>query len=284
MSATVKSSNPKALSEAENDTIRLQGLALGYPGRTLFENVDLSFGRGELTALIGRNGTGKSTLLRTIMGLLRPLRGSILIGQKSVHELPQRMIAAQISFVSTDDVRMGHLKVYDVVGLGRAPYTNWIGRLTDADRAAVEESLRLVGMETFGDKGIDTLSDGERQRVMIARSLAQDTPMILLDEPTAFLDLPNKYEIGLLLRSLAHNHGKTILFSTHDLNITLDLCDRIVMIDRGKFLHGTPDEMIANGSIGHLFDGTSIRFDREKGAVSLTPEKKPAFGQHTVKY
>lgn len=139
-------------------------------------------------------------------------------------------------------------------------------------------------METFGDKGIDTLSDGERQRVMIARSLAQDTPMILLDEPTAFLDLPNKYEIGLLLRSLAHNHGKTILFSTHDLNITLDLCDRIVMIDRGKFLHGTPDEMIANGSIGHLFDGTSIRFDREKGAVSLTPEKKPAFGQHTVKY
>ncbi len=241
------------MSEAENDTIRLQGLALGYPGRTLFENVDLSFGRGELTALIGRNGTGKSTLLRTIMGLLRPLRGSILIGQKSVHELPQRMIAAQISFVSTDDVRMGHLKVYDVVGLGRAPYTNWIGRLTDADRAAVEESLRLVGMETFGDKGIDTLSDGERQRVMIARSLAQDTPMILLDEPTAFLDLPNKYEIGLLLRSLAHNHGKTILFSTHDLNITLDLCDRIVMIDRGKFLHGTPDEMIANGSIGHLF-------------------------------
>ncbi|MFQ9503489.1 ABC transporter ATP-binding protein [Alistipes indistinctus] len=272
------------MSEAENDTIRLQGLALGYPGRTLFENVDLSFGRGELTALIGRNGTGKSTLLRTIMGLLRPLRGSILIGQKSVHELPQRMIAAQISFVSTDDVRMGHLKVYDVVGLGRAPYTNWIGRLTDADRAAVEESLRLVGMEAFGDKGIDTLSDGERQRVMIARSLAQDTPMILLDEPTAFLDLPNKYEIGLLLRSLAHNHGKTILFSTHDLNITLDLCDRIVMIDRGKFLHGTPDEMIANGSIGHLFDGTSIRFDREKGAVSLTPEKKPAFGQHAVKY
>ena len=181
------------MSEAENDTIRLQGLALGYPGRTLFENVDLSFGRGELTALIGRNGTGKSTLLRTIMGLLRPLRGSILIGQKSVHELPQRMIAAQISFVSTDDVRMGHLKVYDVVGLGRAPYTNWIGRLTDADRAAVEESLRLVGMETFGDKGIDTLSDGERQRVMIARSLAQDTPMILLDEPTAFLDLPNKH-------------------------------------------------------------------------------------------
>ena len=136
------------MSEAENDTIRLQGLALGYPGRTLFENVDLSFGRGELTALIGRNGTGKSTLLRTIMGLLRPLRGSILIGQKSVHELPQRMIAAQISFVSTDDVRMGHLKVYDVVGLGRAPYTNWIGRLTDADRAAVKESLRLVGMET----------------------------------------------------------------------------------------------------------------------------------------
>ena len=157
------------MSEAENDTIRLPGLALGYPGRTLFENVDLSFGRGELTALIGRNGTGKSTLLRTIMGLLRPLRGSILIGQKSVHELPQRMIAAQISFVSTDDVRMGHLKVYDVVGLGRAPYTNWIGRMQDADREIVARSLASVGMSDYARRTMDKMSDGECQRIMIAR-------------------------------------------------------------------------------------------------------------------
>ena len=137
------------MSEAENDTIRLQGLALGYPGRTLFENVDLSFGRGELTALIGRNGTGKSTLLRTIMGLLRPLRGSILIGQKSVHELPQRMIAAQISFVSTDDVRMGHLKVYDVVGLGRAPYTNWICRTNTRSGSCFARSHTITAKRSF---------------------------------------------------------------------------------------------------------------------------------------
>ena len=264
--------------------IELKELTLGYGQRTLLETVNARITGGQLVALLGRNGTGKSTLLRAMMGLEKPQSGEITLQGKNIASLKPEKLARNISFVTTDKVRIANLRCKDVVALGRAPYTNWIGRLTDADRAAVEESLRLVGMETFGDKGIDTLSDGERQRVMIARSLAQDTPMILLDEPTAFLDLPNKYEIGLLLRSLAHNHGKTILFSTHDLNITLDLCDRIVMIDRGKFLHGTPDEMIANGSIGHLFDGTSIRFDREKGAVSLTPEKKPAFGQHTVKY
>ena len=264
--------------------IQLHDFSIGYGERTLLHEVEAAIPKGSLTALIGRNGTGKSTLLRAIAGLNRRYTGEILLDGRDISDMRADEMAKTLAFVTTERTRIANLKCEDVVTVGRAPYTNWIGRLRDADRAAVKESLRLVGMETFGDKGIDTLSDGERQRVMIARSLAQDTPMILLDEPTAFLDLPNKYEIGLLLRSLAHNHGKTILFSTHDLNITLDLCDRIVMIDRGKFLHGTPDEMIANGSIGHLFDGTSIRFDREKGAVSLTPEKKPAFGQHTVKY
>lgn len=137
---------------ATDHTIQLQDLALGYPGRTLFEHVDLSFNRGELTALIGRNGTGKSTLLRTVMGLLKPLHGQILIGGDSVHTLSQREIAARISFVSTENVRASNLKVNNIVGLGRAPYTNWIGSLTDEDREIVQESLRLVGMEAFGEK------------------------------------------------------------------------------------------------------------------------------------
>ena len=242
---------------------------MGYPGRTLFEHVDLSFNRGELTALIGRNGTGKSTLLRTVMGLLKPLHGQILIGGDSVHTLSQREIAARISFVSTENVRASNLKVNNIVGLGRAPYTNWIGSLTDEDREIVQESLRLVGMEAFGEKNVSTLSDGECQRVMIARSLAQDTPVILLDEPTAFLDLPNKYEIVLLLRSLAREQGKTILFSTHDLNVALELCDPIVMIDQGKFLYGSPQEMIDAGNIDRLFRDGHLLFDHATRTVQI---------------
>ena len=142
---------------ATDHTIQLQDLALGYPGRTLFEHVDLSFNRGELTALIGRNGTGKSTLLRTVMGLLKPLHGQILIGGDSVHTLSQREIAARISFVSTENVRASNLKVNNIVGLGRAPYTNWIGSLTDEDREIVQESLRLVGMEAGEDYDSHTL-------------------------------------------------------------------------------------------------------------------------------
>ena len=144
---------------ATDHTIQLQDLALGYPGHTLFEHVDLSFNRGELTALIGRNGTGKSTLLRTVMGLLKPLHGQILIGGDSVHTLSQREIAARISFVSTENVRASNLKVNNIVGLGRAPYTNWIGSLTDEDREIVQESLRLVGMEAFGEKNKWWLDD-----------------------------------------------------------------------------------------------------------------------------
>lgn len=254
---------------ATDHTIQLKDLALGYPGRTLFEHVNLSFNRGELTALIGRNGTGKSTLLRTIMGLLKPLQGQILIGGDSIHALPQREVAVRISFVSTENVRASNLKVNNLVGLGRAPYTNWIGSLTDADREIVQQSLRLVGLESFGEKNVSTLSDGECQRVMIARSLAQDTPVILLDEPTAFLDLPNKYEIVLLLRSLAREQGKTILFSTHDLNVALELCDPIVMIDQGKFLYGSPQEMIDAGNIDRLFRDGHLLFDHTTRTVQI---------------
>ena len=158
--------------------------------------------------------------------------------------MSRREIAATIAFVSTEEVKVENLKVSDVVALGRAPYTNWVGSLTENDRAKVTHALALVGMQEFSAKGIDTLSDGERQRVMIARALAQDTPIILLDEPTAFLDLPNKYEIGLLLRRLAHDEGKCIVFSTHDLAIALELCDTIALLEGGRFHYGTTDMLV----------------------------------------
>lgn len=251
------------------NTVELHDLSLGYGERALFENANIGFGWGEFTALIGRNGTGKSTLLRTIAALSKPQSGHVTVNGTPLDQMPRREIAAQISFVSTDEVRITNLKVTDVVALGRAPYTNWIGSLTVDDKAIVKESLRLVGMSDFALKGMDTLSDGERQRVMIARALAQDTPIILLDEPTAFLDIPNKYEICLLLRELAHQQGKCIIFSTHDLNIALELCDTIAMIEGGRFYYGTTDMLVTEGDLQRLFDGTPLLFDPDLRNVKL---------------
>ncbi|MBO7197266.1 MAG: ABC transporter ATP-binding protein [Tidjanibacter sp.] len=250
-------------------TIELHDVTLGYGDRVLMADASVGFGWGELTALIGRNGTGKSTLLRTIAALSRPRSGTITVEGKDLFSLSMKEVAERISFVSTDDVRVQNLRVRDVVALGRAPYTNWVGRLTAEDKAKVEESLRLVGMAAFADSSVESLSDGERQRVMIARALAQDTPIILLDEPTAFLDLPNKYEICLLLRRLAHQEGKCILFSTHDLSIAIELCDTIAMIEGGEFRYGTAQMLIESGDMQRIFEHTQIEFDREKGNVRL---------------
>ncbi len=250
-------------------TIELHDVTLGYGSRVLMADANVGFGWGELTALIGRNGTGKSTLLRTIAALAKPQSGTITISGRDVTSLTMREVAERIAFVSTDDVRVQNLHVWDVVSLGRAPYTNWVGRLTEEDRAKVKESLRLVGMEDFAEASMDSLSDGERQRVMIARALAQDTPIILLDEPTAFLDLPNKYEICLLLKRLAHKEGKCILFSTHDLSIAIELCDTIAMIEGGEFHYGTAEMLIEGGAMQRLFESTQIEFDRQRGNVRL---------------
>lgn len=254
-------------------TIELRGLTLGYGERILFENAGIGFGWGEFTALVGRNGTGKSTLLRTIASLAKPLRGGIMIDGRPLEEMTSREIASKISFVSTDEVRTTNLRVADVVGLGRAPYTNWIGTLRDEDRDIVRRSLELVGMGAFAQKSMDTLSDGERQRVMIARALAQDTPIILLDEPTAYLDLPNKYEICLLLRELAHKEKKSIIFSTHDLSIALELCDTLAMIEGGRFYYGTAAKLIENNEIQRLFSDTSLWFDPAANNVRLKKGK-----------
>ncbi len=250
-------------------TIELHEVTLGYGERVLMSDASVGFGWGELTALIGRNGTGKSTLLRTIAALAKPQSGRITIGGVDASQLTMREIASRIAFVSTEDVRVQNLHVWDVVSLGRAPYTNWVGKLTAEDKEKVRESLRLVGMESFAEASMDSLSDGERQRVMIARALAQDTPIILLDEPTAFLDLPNKYEICLLLKKLAHKEGKCILFSSHDLSIAIELCDTIAVIEGGKFHYGTAEMLMEEGVMQRIFNNTQIEFDRERGNVRL---------------
>lgn len=233
--------------------IRLENISLGYGARTLLEGVTTHFEAGTLTALIGRNGAGKSTLLRALAGLEPLQAGAITIGGQSIAELDGAEAARRVAFVATDKVRIANLPCEDLVALGRAPYTNWIGRLQAVDREIVADALAKVGMSDFAHKTMDRMSDGECQRVMIARALAQQTPVILLDEPTAFLDMPNRYELCRLLQRLAHDEQKAILFSTHELDIATKMCDAIALIDTPQLLHQPASEMVAGGAIERLF-------------------------------
>ena len=249
--------------------IRFQSLSLGYGSRILIDSLSATVKRGELTALVGRNGTGKSTLLRAITGLGERKGGDILLGDKSIDSLSTAELATMVAFVTTDKVRIANLRCRDVVALGRAPYTNWIGRMQEQDEEIVMRSMELVGMSDYADKTMDRMSDGECQRIMIARALAQQTPIILLDEPTAFLDMPNRYELCTLLQRLAHEEQKCILFSTHELDIALALCDSIALISPPQ-LHLLPtEEMVKSGYIEKLFTAGIVNFDPTTRSVSI---------------
>ena len=249
--------------------IRFENITLGYGNRTLIEGLTAEVRRGELTALVGRNGTGKSTLLRAIAQLGEVLSGEIVLDGNRLSSLAPADMASMVAFVTTDKVRIANLRCRDVVALGRAPYTNWIGRMQEQDEEIVMRSMELVGMSDYADKTMDRMSDGECQRIMIARALAQQTPIILLDEPTAFLDMPNRYELCTLLQRLAHEEQKCILFSTHELDIALALCDSIALISPPQ-LHLLPtEEMVKSGYIEKLFTSGIVNFDPATRSVSI---------------
>lgn len=249
--------------------IELKELTIGYGQRTLLNQVSAQLTGGQLVALLGRNGTGKSTLLRAMMGIEQPQNGKVLLQGENIVSLKPEALARKISFVTTDKVRIANLRCEDVVSMGRAPYTNWIGQLQPKDKEQVAEAMRLVGMSDYAKKTMDKMSDGECQRIMIARALAQDTPVILLDEPTAFLDLPNRYELCLLLKKLAQQEGKCIIFSTHDLDIALSLCDFIMLIDNPRLYSLPTQEMVAGGHLERLFRNESVTFDAQAMRVRI---------------
>lgn len=233
--------------------IELRDFSIGYGDRRLYDHVDATFSDGQLTAFIGRNGTGKSTLLRAIAGLNPHYEGEILLDGRDIRKMRPGELAKTIAFVTTERTRIANLRCEDVVAIGRAPYTNWIGRLQDADREIVMKSLASVGMSDYASRTMDKMSDGECQRIMIARALAQDTPAILLDEPTSFLDMPNRYELVALLRKLAHDEGKCVVFSTHELDVALRMCDTIALVDDGALYHLPATAMASSGHIQRLF-------------------------------
>ena len=211
--------------------ITLSSLTLAYDSKRILEAANTTFTRGTLTALVGRNGSGKSTLLRALAAIDAPHSGGVVVDSKPLHSLSAVERAKVISFVSTQRVRVANMRCEDVVATGRAPYTNWLGAMQAEDSNIVHSALEAVGMASFAQRAINTLSDGECQRVMIARALAQQTPVILLDEPTAFLDIPTRFEICRLLGDLAHTQGKTIIFSTHDTDAALPVCDYVAVLE-----------------------------------------------------
>ena len=249
--------------------IQLSNISLAFGERTLIEGATTRFECGEMVALLGRNGTGKSTLLRAMAKLGDIAEGEILVDGKSIADIDIRTFARLVAFVNTERIDIDSMRAYDLVAIGRSPYTDWMGRLTKEDREIIERSMQITGVDKLANRMVETLSDGECQRVMIARALAQDTSVILLDEPTAFLDLPNRYELCTLLSRLAHDEGKLIIFSTHELDIALSLSDSIALVDTPRLVHMPTSEMISSGNLERLFNSEHISFDAAARAIKL---------------
>ncbi len=279
--------------------IELKDLTIGYAQKNntkvVASGINATLHSGRLTCLIGANGIGKSTLLRTLSAFQPPLNGEIFIDSESpipLSTLTDKQLSRLIGVVLTEKPDVQNMTVFELVGLGRSPYTGFWGRLNEEDKEVVKESLRLVGIESLQDRLIQTLSDGERQKTMIAKALAQQTPVIYLDEPTAFLDYPSKVEMLTLLRHLARETGKTIFLSTHDMELALQIADELWLMTAGTpssdtaenpsnnglcqnpkettLIIGTPRELAANGSLSHFIDRPGLHFDPQTLAIRVT--------------
>lgn len=254
-----------------------KGLEIGYSSSrnkslVIASALDLKLNRGELVCLVGPNGVGKSTLLRSLAGLQKPLGGEVVLGDIPIQNLSSHELAKAISVVLTEGVNVGVMRAFSVVALGRHPYTNWLGSLKDEDTQKIMAALRSVYAEDLAQHYFHELSDGERQKIMIARALAQEPDILMLDEPTAFLDLPRRVVIMQVLRNLAHHLGKVVLVSTHDLDLALKSADVIwLMSQEGKLNCGAPEDLILNGDFEKAFSQQGINFDSNSGNFEISP-------------
>lgn len=257
----------------------LYHITTGYRSRhathVVASDINATLPQGQLTCLLGPNGAGKSTLLRTLAAFQPPLAGEILLEGRPLASYTTQELATRIGIVLTERPNIQGMTVAELVAMGRSPYTGFWGQLHDDDLAQVEEAIRLVGIENLRRRNVNTLSDGERQKVMIAKTLAQQTPIILLDEPTAFLDYPSKVEVLLLLRRLAHQMNKTIFLSTHDLELALQTADNLWLLAAGEpLLIGTPGELAESGALPRFFHGPGIEFVPQEKRFMVKKEKE----------
>ena len=247
----------------KKETIVIRNLSTGYKGKkhikVIAKEVNATICSGELTCLLGANGAGKSTLLKTLSAFLEPLGGDIWIQGKRLADYSDKELATVIGVVLTEKCHLRNMTVNELIGMGRSPYTGFWGVLSKKDQQIVDDAISLVRIEVLRNRMVHTLSDGERQKVMIAKALAQQTPIILMDEPSAFLDFPSKVELMLLLQKLAHEQGKAILLSTHDVGIALKMADTLWLMCDDRMVVGTTAELTDNGDIDR-FLGDSRAF------------------------
>lgn len=254
----------------ENMILSTKALCIGYGHAVVQQALNLSIDLGQLVCVLGTNGCGKSTLFRTLTGLQKSLGGSTEINGKNVLEMSDTERAKTFSIVLTDKVDMENTTVFDIVALGRYPYSTWLGSLSREDKQAITAAIDMVELTDKTHNFFTQLSDGEKQRVMIAKALAQDTPLIFLDEPTAHLDLPNRVKIMLLLRRLAHKTNKAILLSTHELDLAIQAADKIwLMKVQGGVCCGTPDELVQQGVFQQTFQTDSFVFSQVDGRLVM---------------
>lgn len=252
--------------EIQNIILETKNLSIGYKSKkaknTIASNINIQLKQGELIALVGANGIGKSTLLRTLTNVQPKLNGAINIHAKPLQKYAQIELAKVLSLVLTETVSSKNLSVFELIALGRQPYTNWVGNLSNNDISIVNKAISQTNIEDLKHKKCFELSDGQLQKVMIARALAQDTSLIILDEPTTHLDMYHKAYILKLLQKLAKETNKTILFSSHEIDLAIQLCDNLIVMSDKNCIQNTPDNLINQGAFNTLFPNDLIIFDQ----------------------
>ena len=262
------------MTDKAND-IRLSGLSIGYSGRRgakiVARGLTATVRGGELTCLVGPNGAGKSTLLRTIAGAQPPLEGSVSLCGRPLADYTPRLLARTVAIVLTEKPDVANMTVAEMVALGRSPYTGFWGTCSAGDRREAARAMATVGIGGLAGRRVATLSDGERQKTMIAKALAQQTPVVVLDEPTAFLDFPSKAEVMRLLHRVSHETGRAVFLSTHDLDLALQTADTLWLLDSsGTLAVGTPEDLALDGRLGAFFAGEGVEFDGATGLFSVS--------------
>lgn len=255
-----------------------ESLSIGYPDKkgpkTLLSQLNLQLKEGDFIALIGPNGSGKSTLIRSLAGLQPLIEGKVFLKDENIASLSAARLSQQIAFVGTEWIQVNNLRVIDLVSLGRFPYTGFLGKLSQEDKRICEEAIQLTGLEDLSQRLFDELSDGEKQRAMIARALAQQTAIIFLDEPIAFLDISHKFEIIRILANLSSNHGKCILFSIHDIHIAMREAGTLWLIQEDQILAGSPEDCMLNGSLKEVVGGNVLEINALSGEFYLPVQAK----------
>lgn len=251
----------------------MQNLSIGYKNNTqvleIKKNIDFNLSAGHIAAIVGANGSGKSTLLRTLANVQPKLHGSVLLNNKEISQYNPLELASQLSLVLTEQLPSKNLTVSEIVALGRQPYTNWIGTLSKKDIAKIKEALLLVDIEDIQNKKCYEISDGQLQKVMIARALAQDTSLIILDEPTTHLDIYHKAYVLKLLKKIASETNKTILFSTHEIDLAIQLSDKMLIMNNKDAVFGNPCELIEKDGFSNLFPDNLVNFDAQTGTFRI---------------